>query len=119
LANEKIESYEWLFKTFLKAMGGVAPHLIITDEDASMKAAIAQILLDTVHRLCTWHIMKKVPERVVPSVREDEDFWKLLNKCIWGSENSDEFESQWKMSGFPQSLLSANHGFRHTLWTYL
>ena len=48
LANEKIESYEWLFKTFLNAMGGVAPHLIITDEDASMKAAIAQILPDTV-----------------------------------------------------------------------
>ena len=95
LANEKIESYEWLFKTFLKAMGGVAPHLIITDEDVSMKAAIAQILLDTVHRLCMWHIMEKVPERVRPSVREDEDFWKLLNKCVWGSENSDEFESQW------------------------
>ncbi|CAO2206294.1 unnamed protein product [Urochloa humidicola] len=27
LANEKIESYVWLFKTFLKAMGGVAPFL--------------------------------------------------------------------------------------------
>jgi hypothetical protein len=41
LANEKIESYVWLLNTFLKAMGGVAPHLITTDEDASMKAAIA------------------------------------------------------------------------------
>jgi hypothetical protein len=40
LSNQKIESYAWLFKTFLKAMGGAAPHLIITDEDASMKAAI-------------------------------------------------------------------------------
>lgn len=29
LANEKIESYEWLFKTFLKAVGGKTPHLII------------------------------------------------------------------------------------------
>ena len=50
--NEKIESFEWLLKTFLKAMGGVAPHLITTDEDASMKAAIAQILPDTAHRQC-------------------------------------------------------------------
>ena len=39
--------------------------------------------------------MEKVPERIGPYVREDEDFWKLLNKCVWGSENSDEFESQW------------------------
>ena len=93
--NEKIESFEWLLKTFLKAMGGVAPQLIITDEDASMKAAIPHILPDIVHRLCMWHIMKKVHERVGPSIREDEDFWKLLNMCIWGSKNPDEFESQW------------------------
>jgi zinc finger SWIM domain-containing protein 3 len=36
LLNEKIESYKWLLKTFLKAMGGKAPKLITTDEDASM-----------------------------------------------------------------------------------
>jgi zinc finger SWIM domain-containing protein 3 len=52
LANEMVESYVWLFKTFLKALGGVASHLIITDEDASMNAAISKILPDTSHRLC-------------------------------------------------------------------
>jgi hypothetical protein len=51
-ANEKIESYEWLFHTFLLAMGGKAPRLIITDEDASMKSAIRTILPDTIHRFC-------------------------------------------------------------------
>ena len=95
LANEKIESYEWLFNTFLKAMCGVASHLIITDEDASMKDAIAQILPDTTHRLCMWHIMEKVPEKVRPSIREDEQFWDRLHTCVWGSETSDDFESQW------------------------
>ncbi|BAF25223.1 Os09g0446400 [Oryza sativa Japonica Group] len=95
LANEKIESYVWLFKTFLKAMRGVAPHLIITDEDMSMKAAIAQILPDTAHRLCMWHIMEKVPEKVGPTLNKDEKFWDRLNKCVWGFENSDDFESQW------------------------
>jgi len=79
LADEKIESYIWLFKTFLKAMGGAAPHLIITDEDASMNAAIAQILPDTAHRLCMWHIMEKVPEKVGPTLNKDEKFWDRLN----------------------------------------
>src|SRR5690242_2991326 len=37
IVNEKIESYEWLFQTFLLTMDGKAPKLIITDEDASMK----------------------------------------------------------------------------------
>ena len=68
-------------------MGGVAPHLITTDEDTSMNAAIAQILPDTAHRLCMWHIMEKVPEKVGPSIREDENFWKRLNKYVWGTEN--------------------------------
>jgi transposase-like protein len=74
LANEKIESYVWLFNTFLTAMGGVPPHLIIIDEDASMKAAITKILPDTTHRLCMWHIMDKVHKKVGPALREDQDF---------------------------------------------
>jgi transposase-like protein len=63
-------------------MGGVAPHLITIDEDASMMAAIAQILPDAAYRFCMWHIMKKVPEKVGPSIRNDENFWERLNKCF-------------------------------------
>jgi hypothetical protein len=93
IADEKIESYVWLFKIFLKAMGGAAPHLIVTDECASMKAAINQILPNTTHRLCMWHIMEKVPERVSPSLREDQEFWATLNSCVWGSETIEKFET--------------------------
>jgi transposase-like protein len=74
LANEKIEPYEWLFQTFLLAMGGKAPRLIITDEDASMKSAIRTILPDTVHMFCMWHIMEKVPEKVGPPINHDRTF---------------------------------------------
>ena len=95
LANEQTESYIWLFETFLRAMGGVAPTLIITDEAVSIKNAIDKVLSTSVHRFCMWHIMEKVPEKVGPSVREEPDFWKRLNSCVWGSENADEFESEW------------------------
>jgi hypothetical protein len=98
LANEKIESYVWLFNTFLKAMGGVPPHLIITDEDASLKAAITKILPDTTHKLCMWHIMDKVPEKVRPSLREDQDFWDRMNSCVWGSETREEFVMSYETS---------------------
>jgi hypothetical protein len=86
LANEKIDSYVWLFKTFLEAMGGRAPHLMVTDECASMKAAIG---------LCMWHIMEKVHENISPSLRADEDFWNKLHTCVWDSETIEEFESRW------------------------
>jgi transposase-like protein len=104
LANEKIESYVWLFNTFLTSMGGVPPHLIITDEDMIMKAAITKILPDTSHRLCVWHIMDKVPEKVGPALREDQDFWDRLNSCVWGSETREEFESNW--SSFINDFIS-------------
>jgi hypothetical protein len=83
MADEKIESYVWLFQIFLKAMGQVPPHLIITYEDASMKVSIAQVLPTTIHRFCMWHIMDKVPEKVGPSIREDEEFWVRFGKCVW------------------------------------
>jgi transposase-like protein len=53
-------------------MGGKAPKLITTDEDASMRSAIASVFPDTVHRLCMWHIMEKVPEKVGPQTRNDK-----------------------------------------------
>ncbi|KAK1686970.1 hypothetical protein QYE76_047818 [Lolium multiflorum] len=34
LADETIEEYTWMFQAFLRAMGGIAPRLIITDECA-------------------------------------------------------------------------------------
>lgn len=95
LANEKTESYVWLFQTFLRAMGGVAPRLIITDEAVSIKNAIDIALATCVHRFCMWHIMDKVPEKIGPSVREEPEFWKRLNSCVWGSETAHEFETQW------------------------
>nr|XP_051195114.1 protein FAR1-RELATED SEQUENCE 5-like [Lolium perenne] len=95
LLNEQEESYVWLFKTFLKAMGGEAPGLIITDEARSMKNAINIVFQGIIHRLCMWHIMDKLPEKVGPVIREEPEFWKRRNACVWGSETPTEFESEW------------------------
>ena len=82
IVDEKIESYEWVFETFLKAMDGAAPRLIVTDEDQSMKVAIEQIMPNTIHRLCMWHIMRKLPEKVGPSLKEDEHFYSSVYACV-------------------------------------
>jgi zinc finger SWIM domain-containing protein 3 len=52
IVNEKIESYEWLFRAFLSAMGGKFLRLIITDEDASIKVAIGSCFPGSIHRFC-------------------------------------------------------------------
>ena len=109
IVDEKIESYEWVFETYLKAMDGAAPRLIVTDEDQSMKAAIEHIMPNTIHRLCMWHIMRKLPEKVGPPLREDEHFYSTINSCVWGSENPAEFEAKW-------SSLISEFGLEENTW---
>ncbi|KAF1894358.1 hypothetical protein Lal_00027207, partial [Lupinus albus] len=44
--------YFWLFETFLKAMGGHKPIVIITDHDLAMKIAIEEVFNGSTHRFC-------------------------------------------------------------------
>jgi zinc finger SWIM domain-containing protein 3 len=93
MAEEKIKSCVWLFKIFLKAMARKGTTFNRNCEYASIKYATNQILPNTTHRLCMWHILEKVLERISPSAREDEDFWNALNICVWAYEIIEEFES--------------------------
>src|SRR5687767_5886970 len=59
LFNETIESFVWLFETFLTAMSGKHPNTIFIDQDAVMAGAIAYVFPNTSHRLCLCHIYLK------------------------------------------------------------
>lgn len=61
--SETIQSYTWLLHAFLKAHTN-QPNLVLTDQDPSMKQAIAIVFTKSRHRLCMWHIMKKIPLKV-------------------------------------------------------
>lgn len=43
LADEKTETFEWLFTTFLKSMGGKYPITIFTDQDLAISNAISKV----------------------------------------------------------------------------
>lgn len=93
--KEDDKSYIWLFENFMKAMGGCFTKYIIIDQDLGMKSAIVHVFGDKViHRLCMWHIMKKMPERVCEF--RDTEFMKDLCSMIWKEDIScEEFEEQW------------------------
>jgi hypothetical protein len=132
LADETIESYIWLFETFLQSMGGKASKLIIIDEDASMRAAIIAVFPNSIHRLCMFHIIKKLPEKIGPHLLEEDEFWQEVNHCVWSSETIEEFESRWKailekynlennewLQGRYEIRKSWIHVFqRHLAWRY-
>ena len=64
ISNEDIETFTWLFRTWLSYMSNSAPIGIITDQDKAMKAAIENVFPNTRHRWCLWHILKKIPEKL-------------------------------------------------------
>ena len=63
LSDETAESFVWLLQTFLKAFG-TQPKMIVTDQDAAMKIAVSTVLTESRHRLCMWHINRKLPIKV-------------------------------------------------------
>ncbi|XP_076943069.1 protein FAR1-RELATED SEQUENCE 5-like [Bidens hawaiensis] len=38
-----------------------APKLVLTDQDAAVKQAVRDVFDQSIHRLCMWHIVKKIP----------------------------------------------------------
>ena len=95
LSDESTESYSWLFKNFVEAMGP-APKMIVTDQDRGMRAAIRTVLVDTKHRWCMWHIMLKLTDKVPKKTLENEDLKKEIRACVWSELIEPvEFEETW------------------------
>ncbi|XP_035543604.1 protein FAR1-RELATED SEQUENCE 5-like [Juglans regia] len=95
LINETAESYTWLLKTWLEAMLGRAPSTIITDDDKSMAKAIANVLPNTTHKLCLWHILQKFPEHLAHVYNRYAQFKYDFNRCIHETLTIEEFELEW------------------------
>ncbi|KAJ3683105.1 hypothetical protein LUZ60_013332 [Juncus effusus] len=71
LPDETTETYCWLLKTWLSCMHNSAPKGIITNQCGAMANAIEQVLPSTRHRLCLWHIMKKLPTKIGQGARRE------------------------------------------------
>ncbi|KAH6800400.1 hypothetical protein C2S52_000864 [Perilla frutescens var. hirtella] len=94
LSDDKIESFCWLFNKWMEAMPTSAPTVIITDQDPAITNAITQVLPQTVHRYCLWHILTKFPDKISPVTFRDH--YQSIKKVIEISTSPDEFEQSWK-----------------------
>lgn len=64
LADETESTFIWLFTTWLEAMSGQQPGLIITDYDSAIGRAVEHVFPQSRHRYCKWHIMSKMPREM-------------------------------------------------------
>ena len=61
-----------------------------------MKMAIEIVFLETKHRFCLWHIMKKILEKV-KGYSQYEAIKRDIDCCVYDSLSRDEFEDNWQI----------------------
>uniref|UniRef100_A0A1S2Y170 Protein FAR1-RELATED SEQUENCE 5-like n=2 Tax=Cicer arietinum TaxID=3827 RepID=A0A1S2Y170_CICAR len=112
LYDETIPSFQWLFETFLKAMGGEKPKTILTDQDAAMAKAISLVVPETFHGLCTWHIRQNALKHVNHLYQKSSQFCLEFEACIDLHEEEAEFLNAWN------SLL-VEHNVSKDSWLHM
>ncbi|KAH9786195.1 protein FAR1-RELATED SEQUENCE [Citrus sinensis] len=94
ILHEDIETFTWLFRTWLSCMSNSAPNGIITDQGRAMKVAIQNVFPNTRHRWCLWHIMKKIPEKL-GGYKEYRNINNVLHCAVYDSQSAAKFKETW------------------------
>ncbi|XP_044961146.1 protein FAR1-RELATED SEQUENCE 5-like isoform X2 [Hordeum vulgare subsp. vulgare] len=114
--NETVDTFEWLFKTFLDCMHQKTPMTVITDQDVAMKSAIPTVFKGSVHRCCLFHIMKKVQERCVRTFSLNPELYPDFSDIIHNCLTEAEFEMLWPQMTHKYGVDNLKY-FRY-MWKY-
>ncbi|CAL4900103.1 unnamed protein product [Urochloa decumbens] len=95
LRQETTASFEWAFSTFVAIMHGKAPLTMLTDQCAAMEAAIREVLPDTRHRWCRWHVLRKAKEKIGGVYSKYSGFKKEFHDVVTNVLDPVQFEAAW------------------------
>lgn len=105
LMDETKGSYVWLFETWLSAMGGRLPSVLVTDRDKAMEGAIGRIFPNTNHQFCKFHILSRCKQKLSDVYLKHASFNRELRDCVNEPQTPEDFETCW------QSIIS-----RYGIW---
>ncbi|XP_051135969.1 protein FAR1-RELATED SEQUENCE 6-like [Andrographis paniculata] len=94
LADETVQSYTWLFKSWLSCSAGNSPQTIITDRCKVLQSAVASVFPNSHHRFGLSHIMRKIPEKL-GGLRNYDALRKALLKGVYEVLKPFDFEAAW------------------------
>ncbi|KAK9053923.1 hypothetical protein SSX86_024998 [Deinandra increscens subsp. villosa] len=101
-ATYKTNKYKMIFVLFTgvdhhkNALHLKQPNLVLTDQDAAMKKAIDRIFNESKHRVCMWHIMRKLPSKIKGSDVDNKELRTRINKLVWNLIiDTHTFEERW------------------------
>ncbi|TYH83758.1 hypothetical protein ES332_D02G153000v1 [Gossypium tomentosum] len=95
VSDESAATFSWLMQTWLKAMGGQSPRVLITDQDRTLKSVVAEIFPNTLHCFFLWHVLGKVSENLGHVIKQHGNLMEKFEKCIYRSWTDEEFGKRW------------------------
>ncbi|XP_024195706.1 protein FAR1-RELATED SEQUENCE 4-like [Rosa chinensis] len=93
--NIYVKFLQLQIKTFLEVHKQKKPKTIFTDQDPAMAKALAEVLLDTFHGLCSWHIMQNGIKHLGYLMKDGSFFLTDFATCMYEHEEEKEFEDAW------------------------
>jgi zinc finger SWIM domain-containing protein 3 len=61
-----------------------------------MAKALGEVMPETRHGLCTWHMMRNGIKHIGNFMNDDSHFLRDFKSCIFEYDDSVEFENAWK-----------------------
>lgn len=95
LYDETIESFKWLFDIFLQAHNNKKPKTIFTDQDQAMARGLAEVMSETHHGLCTWHLLQNGIKHLGNLMKGGSYFLRDFKKCMYDIDIEADFETTW------------------------
>ena len=86
------KSFKWLFESFLVAHAGKRLKIIFTDQDLAM----SEIMPNTYHGLCTWHIMQNGIKHLGNLMKDGSSFLQVFKTCMFEFNDEIEFKKTWE-----------------------
>ncbi|KAM0846298.1 hypothetical protein ACQ4PT_055757 [Festuca glaucescens] len=100
LTEETIEAFQWTFQVFCDVMDNKHPRTILTDQCASMRAAIKTEFPNTRHRWCKWHVLRKAKNSLGKAYSKHSFFKRDLHILL---DVVVSIETRW------EALISTHH----------
>ncbi|XP_027358901.1 protein FAR1-RELATED SEQUENCE 5-like [Abrus precatorius] len=95
LYNKSVESLKWLFRVFIEAMSGSKPKTFFTDQDAITAEAIKDVLPQTNHRVCVWHVYQDALKQLNHISVGSGSFINDLRSFFFYHDEEEDFANAW------------------------